>query len=341
MDERALPRTTRRAPCPRPRDRSAPARAAMPDRAGRAAPGRGRSGGPRGSRAGMLSGGLRRQAAPGAACQTGRLRSALMYGRVVGVTVLGVGGHPVAVEAFVGRGLPSLVVTGLPGATVQDGRERIRPAVEHAGLRVAAPPDRGQPGAGQPPQGGSRSRPARGRRGPRRRPPRCRLRRPSASSSSASCRSRATCSPPPASSRWRSRPRRSAADRSPSCRPRTQRRPRRSPGCGWCPPRRSADVAGFLRGTWNPPAVDATPPPAETGGEVDLAEVRGQAQARRALEVAAAGGHNVLMVGSPGRRQDHAGPPPPHHPARAHPRRSARGDAAPFGRRAAATVGGS
>jgi magnesium chelatase family protein len=33
---------------------------------------------------------------------------------------------------------------------------------------------------------------------------------------------------------------------------------------------------------------------------VDLAEVRGQTQARRALEVAAAGGHNLLMVGSPG-----------------------------------------
>src|SRR2546426_7074442 len=57
-----------------------------------------------------------------------------MYGRVIGVTVLGVGGYPVTVEAFVGRGLPSLTVTGLPGATVQDGRERIRPAVEHAGL---------------------------------------------------------------------------------------------------------------------------------------------------------------------------------------------------------------
>src|SRR3954471_20476518 len=57
-----------------------------------------------------------------------------MYGRVVGVTLLGVGGHLVVVEAHVGRGLPSLTLTGLPGAAVQDARDRIRPAVESSNL---------------------------------------------------------------------------------------------------------------------------------------------------------------------------------------------------------------
>jgi magnesium chelatase family protein len=38
----------------------------------------------------------------------------------------------------------------------------------------------------------------------------------------------------------------------------------------------------------------------EWRGEGDLSEVRGQALAKRALEVAAAGGHNLLMLGPPG-----------------------------------------
>jgi len=57
-----------------------------------------------------------------------------MYGRVLAVAVIGVQGHLIRVEAHVGRGLPALTLAGLPGTGVLDGRERVRPAVESAGL---------------------------------------------------------------------------------------------------------------------------------------------------------------------------------------------------------------
>ena len=221
-----------------------------------------------------------------------------MYARSHGVAVVGVHGHPVAVEAHVGRGLPALQLTGLPGAAVQDARERVRPAVENAGLewplrRVTvnlSPAEirKDGPGFDLPVALAVLAATAQIDRG--------RL-AGYAAAGELSLEGGLVPTPGILAVAWAARragldgvivPEGNAAEAA------------LVEGIEVVGAPDLARAVEFLRGTWRP---DPPPPavgPADGDARVDFSEVRGQGEARRALEVAAAGGHNVLLLGPPG-----------------------------------------
>jgi len=96
-------------------------------------------------------------------------------------------------------------------------------------------------------------------------------------------------------------------------------------------------------------SVGLTSEAADESGQPDLRDVRGKAVGHRGLEVAAAGGHHMILMGTAWVRQNHAGPAPGRAPAAtdtgrtllgSHPHPPGLGSAAP-GRQAAAAALGS
>ena len=218
-----------------------------------------------------------------------------MLACIPSATLLGVEGHPVAVEVHIGAGLPGLTIVGLPDTACREARDRVRAALESSGIAWPhkkivvnlAPSGMRKTGAtldlaiavgllvvlGDLPSeavAGCAFLGELGLDGSVRRVPGM---VPLVDAlGTASVVVAAEC----------------AAEAQVVGRHRVR------------PVATLAELVANLRGelAWRPPPPPAEPRPRPP--EADLGEVRGQAVARLALEVAAAGGHHLLLVGTPG-----------------------------------------
>lgn len=218
-----------------------------------------------------------------------------MLATVPSATILGVEGRPVTVEVYVGQGLPGFTVVGLPDASCREARDRARAAIQCSGLKWPdrkvtvnlAPSSERKIGSGLDLAIAVAVLAATDQV-------------PAAAVSGVACLGelgldgsvRPVAGTVPLVDALPDGPVVVAAASAGEARLVGRHQVR--------PVARLSEVVLALQGEepWpDPPEPPAPPPPPPLP---DLADVRGQPVARQALEIAAAGGHHLLLVGSPG-----------------------------------------